>query len=84
MLKTVEHAGIKQCFVSDGLMYCTWVARKTANGPMAMFPNNGKYIKFPIKWKRGKKEKDPPDLNALKSVVDIIHHKNEKTPSLQA
>jgi len=83
MLTTVELAGAKQCFATGGFMYCTWVARKTANGPMAMFPNNGGYLKFPIKWKH-EKEKAPPNLEALKSIVDIIHQKNEKTPSLQA
>ncbi len=50
---------------------------------MAMLSNHGKYLKFPIKWKRGKKENDPPDLNALKEIVDLIHQKNEKTPVLQ-
>ncbi len=48
-----------------------------------MLSNHGKYLKFPIKWKRGKKENDPPDLNALKEIVDLIHQKNEKTPVLQ-
>lgn len=83
MLKMIEDAGVKYCFPRDGMMYCTWVNRKTKSGTMAMVPNESRFLKFPITWKPKKKDA-PPNLEDLGKVINIIHLKNEKTPSLQA